>query len=611
MPAEVAVPGLVPHDRRRASFADPAEVEEYARTLAAFERGEISSEDWRVFRLGRGNYPQRQEDDSQMLRVKIPQGILDAEQLHALAEVADRHSRGFAHVTTRQNLQFHFVKLHEVEQALARLAEAGLTTREACGNTVRNVTACPFAGVAADEVFDVTPYAEALSRHFLRHPLGSGLPRKFKIAFEGCPEDHAFAAINDIGWQARLGPDGQRGFRVVAGGGTATLCASAPVLADFLPAGDLLRMAEAILRVYQRLGDYEHRKRNRMKYLIRTLGFESWRTEVEKELASVRAEGGPALPFDPQAAPLEVPPTWARPAPPDPAAIATRVRAAATRGPGLHPQVEPAAADAGAESSWRASNLRPQKQPGFALAIVTLPLGDITAEQLRVLAELAGAYGDGTVRTTHDQNLVLRFVRLDEASALYLRLRAAGLGQAGAGTAADVTSCPGAESCRLAVTQSRGLGRLLREHLAARADLVELAGSLDLKISGCPNGCGQHHVAGLGFQGSVRQLGGRALPQYFVMLGGGLSGGSASFGRLAAKIPARRVPQAMERLLALYAAERSPGESARAFLQRLELPRAKELLADLEAISEASALADDFVDPGDEGASAAPAPAEA
>jgi sulfite reductase beta subunit-like hemoprotein len=591
MPAEaIAVADTKGQGPGRRSFADPAEVEEFARVLSAFERGEISADDWRTFRLGRGNYPQRQ-DDAEMLRVKVPQGVLDAEQLRALADVAERRSRGFAHVTTRQNLQLHFVRQRDVEPALRRLAEAGLTTREACGNTVRNVTACPYAGVAAAEAFDVTPYAEALTRHLLRHPLGSGLPRKFKMAFEGCPDDHAFAAINDLGWHARLGPDGRRGFRVVAGGGTATLCTSAPVLVELLAAGDVLRLAEAVLRAFKRLGDYDHRKRNRMKFLVRALGWDAWKAEVERELEHVRAEGGPALPFDPEAPPEPSAPGGARPRPPEPADIAARVAAGAVRGPGLRPKLAE-----GEEAAWRATNLRAQRQGGYSIATVTLPLGDVTAEQLRALAELALSYGDGAVRTTHDQNLLLRWVRDEDVAGLHLRLRAAGLGHAGAGTIADVTSCPGAETCRLAVTQSRGLGRLLGDRLRPRADLAALAAGLDLKVSGCPNGCGQHHVAGIGFQGSVRQVGGRAAPQYFVMVGGGIGDGVATFGRLAAKIPARRVPEAVERLLALYAAERRAGEPARAFLQRVDLGLVKEQLADLETISDADAQSDDFAD---------------
>src|SRR5512143_2103210 len=224
--------------RSRPTFAHPSDLETFAQKLGKFERGEIASEEWRAFRLVHGTYGQRQDGDLHMLRVKVPEGVLLADQLLALADVAERHGRGFGHVTTRQNLQVHFVPLPEVPAALERLAAAGITTREACGNSVRNVTACPFAGVSPGEVFDVTPFAEALTGHLLRHPLSSSLPRKFKIAFEGCPEDHAEAAIHDLGFRARL-RDGRRGFAVHAGGGTATLPASAPLLLEFLPAGEL------------------------------------------------------------------------------------------------------------------------------------------------------------------------------------------------------------------------------------------------------------------------------------------------------------------------------------------------------------------------------------
>src|SRR5213078_2857986 len=219
--------------RARLTFANEAEIDEFVRTVEKYERGEMTPDQWRAYRLVRGTYGQRQAEDAQMLRVKIPQGVLTSDQLEALADVGERHSRGFGHITTRQNVQFHFVKLHDVEPAMRRLAEAGLTTREACGNSVRNITACPYAGVAADERFDVTPYAEALTRHLLRHPLSSTLPRKFKIAFEGCATDHVAIAINDLGFRAVAGPDGAhggRGFRVTAGGGTAILTTNAGVL---------------------------------------------------------------------------------------------------------------------------------------------------------------------------------------------------------------------------------------------------------------------------------------------------------------------------------------------------------------------------------------------
>src|SRR5262245_11048522 len=304
--------------RERRSFADVADIDEFVATLEKFERGEISADAWRRFRLVRGTYGQRQ-DDVQMLRVKIPQGFLTAPQLQSLADVAERYARGFAHVTTRQNVQFHFLQLADVETVMRRMADDGITTREACGNSVRNITACPYAGIATDEVFDVTPYAEALTRYLLRHPLSSVLPRKFKIAFEGCLEDHALASINDLGWVARIQEhDGRpaRGFRLTVGGGTSILPVSGRVLFEFLPAGEMLNVAEAIIRVYHRLGDHEHKHRNRMKFLIKTLGWERWRDEVLATLESVRQEGGAELPFDPESPPVETAPDWPVDAPP-------------------------------------------------------------------------------------------------------------------------------------------------------------------------------------------------------------------------------------------------------------------------------------------------------
>jgi sulfite reductase (NADPH) hemoprotein beta-component len=535
-----------------------------------------------------------------MLRVKIPQGVLAAEQLQALADVADRYSRGFGHITTRQNVQFHFVRLHDVEHALRRLEEGGLTTREACGNAVRNITACPYAGVAADERFDVTPYAEALTRYLLRHPLSSTLPRKFKIAFEGCTTDHVAVPINDLGFRAVLSPDGRgRGFLVTAGGGTSIMATSASVLHEFLPASEIVRVAEAVLRVFHRLGDYEHKQRNRMKFLIRAIGWTRWREEYDRELTACRLSGSvPALEIDPPES--ESAPEWPSTTAPSVSDIAAGVAGGRIDGPGLTPAIVPVYR-AGEEGyvRWRATNTRPQKQGGYVVATAAVPLGDLTSGQMRVLAELARAYGDGTVRVTSDQDLLFRWVRASDARSFFERLAAAGLGLAEAGTVADVASCPGAESCRLAVTQSRGLGRLLEEHLRARRDLIAAADGARIKISGCPNGCGQHHIATFGFQGSVRRVGARAVPQYFVMVGGGTTDRGAMFARLAAKIPARRIPDAVERLIALYAAERRDGESAPAFFARVELGRVRAVLADLEALTEAGASPADFVDLGE------------
>jgi sulfite reductase (NADPH) hemoprotein beta-component len=590
------------HGRARLSFASEADIDEFVATLERYERGELTPDQWRAFRLVRGTYGQRQSADAQMLRVKIPQGILTTPQLFALAEVGENYSRRFGHITTRQNIQFHFVKLHDVEPAMRILAAAGLTTREACGNSVRNITACPYAGVSPDERFDVSPYADALTRFLLRHRLSSTLPRKFKIAFEGCPEDHVATAINDMGFFAALGPNGERGFRVLAGGGTAIMCKSAGVLHEFMPASDIFRVAEAVLRVFHRLGDYQHKQRNRMKFMIKELGWDRWHDEYDCELAACRRDGTvPELRIDPPA--VEAKPTWDRDTAPSPPLIAARVSAAQPNGPGITPTLVPVYMPGDeAYVKWRATNVRPQKQFGYVLATATVPLGDMTSEQMRVIGELAQAYGDGTVRVTPDQDLVFRWVPVGEARELYKRLSAASLGLAEASTIADVASCPGAESCRLAVTQSRGLGRVLEDYLRAKPELVAAADGARIKISGCPNGCGQHHIATIGFQGSVRRLGARAVPQYFVMVGGGTTATGASFARTAAKVPARRVTEALERLIAFYQREKQDGESAPQFFQRVPLEAVTRELLDLQRLTEAEATPEDFVDLAETGA---------
>ena len=591
-----SIENLNTHGRARLSFASEADIDEFVATLEKYERGELTPDQWRAFRLVRGTYGQRQAADAQMLRVKVPQGVLTSEQLYALAEVGEKYSRRFGHITTRQNIQFHFVKLHDVEPAMRRLAEAGITTREACGNSVRNITACPYAGVAADERFDVTPYAEATTRYFLRHKLSAALPRKFKIAFEGCPDDHTAIAIHDLAFHAELGPDGTRGFRVMAGGGTALMCKSAGVVHEFMPVSEIFRVVEAILRVFQRLGDYQHKQRNRMKFMIKALGWDHWIQEYERELAWCRGEGAvPLLTIDPP--PVESAPNSRGSEAPSPSVIVSRVAAAPPTGPGITPQLTPVfLAGDEAYARWRATNVVPQKQFGYVIATATAPLGDLTSEQMRVLGELAAAYSDGMVRVTPDQNLVFRWVAIGDLRELYRRLAAASLGLAEASTVADVTSCPGAESCRLAVTQSRGLGRLLEDHLRARPDLIAAADGAHIKISGCPNGCGQHHIATIGFQGSVRRLEGRAVPQYFVMVGGGTTQYGASFARTAAKIPARRIPEVVERLIALYQREKSADESAPAFFQRVDLSRVTQALDDLQRLTPEDAVPLDFVD---------------
>jgi sulfite reductase beta subunit-like hemoprotein len=518
--------------------------------------------------------------------------------MRALAGVASRYSRGFCHVTTRQNIQYHFVLLKDAEVVMRELAAEGLTTREACGNSVRNITGCQYAGTSENEVFDPTPYAQALTRYFLRHPLAAALPRKFKIAFEGCAVDHAFASINDIGWRARIA-DGKKGFRVTVAGGTSILPVSGYVLYEFLPVEEMLNVAEAVVRVFHRFGDYEHRQRNRLKFTVKALGWDGFRSRFDEVLEEFRREGGARLPFDPDTVESERSPEWTPAEPPTLQAVAAAASTPVT-GPGIVPGTVKLAPLPDTYVRWMRSNVSRQRQDGYCHVIARLPLGDFTAGQMRVLADLADAYGDGTMRLTVDQNVLFRWVRKDSVDPLYQRLVAAGLGAPDAGTLSDVVSCPGAESCRLAVTQSRGLGRTFTEHLSARPDLVDLVPSGHIKISGCPNGCGQHHVASIGFQGSVRKVGSRAVPQYFVLVGGGCSDeGVAHFGKVVSKVPVNRLHDALDRLLNLYRDNREGEEELGAFFRRVPPALATDALKDLAQLLPNEMTEADLIDLGE------------
>lgn len=561
-----------PHPARL-RFADPSDLDGFVEALAAFERGELTSDDWKRFRRLRGVYDQRQDGRS-MIRVKVPGGAIGADQLRTLAAVAERHAGGLAHVTTRQCFQLHFVPTAEVPLALAALAEGGLTTREACGDSVRNVTACPLAGVAHDEPFDVSPYLTALVRHFLRGPWSSKLPRKLKPSIGGCcGGDCSQAFINDLGFLATV-RDGAPGFRLVAGGGLGTLRRSAIVIEEFVPAAELLEAAEAIVRVHHLHGNRAQRTKARLKWVIEQLGADAVRALYREQRAAIAAEGG--RPY--QLAPVPPPPIRAR----------------------LPLAVEPLPDFA----AWSAAAVAPQRQPGFAVARLRLPLGDLSSAQLRALAAIVDAHGDGELRTTNDQDALLRWLPLDRLPAVHRALVAAGLDRTGAGTVADVTSCPGATSCQLAVTTSRGAARLLGDAIAA-ADFAAPA-DLGIKISGCPNSCGQHHVAAIGLQGGVRKLGGRAVPQYLVHVGGATTATGARFGRLVAKVPARRLPAVVARLAALVTREGRAGESSSDTLARLDDAAITAALGALPELTVADVTDDDFtdLDDGDARASA-------
>lgn len=549
----------------RLDFSDESDVDSFVAALEQFEKGELSSDDWKKFRRLRGVYEQRQGGRA-MIRAKLPGGIAGPRQLHAIADAAERHSSGIAHVTTRQCFQLHFVPAAEVETALRTLADGGITTREACGDSVRNFTACPLAGVAAEEPFDVRPYLEALARHFLRGPWSSRLPRKFKPSIGGCcGTDCSQAYINDLGVLVRT-RDGEPGFQIVAGGGLSTLRRSAIVLEEFVPAAELLEAAEAVVRVFHHNGNRDNRAKARIKWVIEKLGADRVRELYQEQRALIRAEGG--RPYTPE--------------PVRPPRLPARLPLASTPAPGF--------------AAWAAAAARPQKQPGFSTVRIRLPLGDMTSAQLRAIAAIIDAHGEGEARTTNDQNLVLRWIADDRLPLVHQALVGAGLERVGASTVQDVTSCPGGTSCQLAVTTSRGAGKLLGDFLAERADLRALVPDLTIKVSGCPNSCGQHHIAGIGLQGGVRKIAGKAVPHYLLHVGGGHGRDGARFGRLIAKVPARRLPLALERLIALAARERRDGEPTNDVLARLADDVLGAALGDVPELLAADVSDADFVD---------------
>lgn len=547
-------------------FSSPADIDEFVSKLEAFEKGELGPDQFRAYRLTRGVYGQRQPD-VQMLRIKVPGGLLGKDQLDAIADIADTHSRGFAHITTRQNFQLHFIKMKEAEPAMHRADQAGLTTREACGNSVRNVTACERAAVCTDAAFDVSPYQEATVRYFLRHPLAATLPRKFKIAFSGCATDCAYAAIHDLGFIAKS-QDGVAGFKVVVAGGLSTLPMSAIVLHDFVPAAEIARVGESILRVFDRLGNRDNKHRARLKYVLKKLGEEGFRAKYQEIRAEVDAEARAELklPENPQRTPA--------------------------------PPVELAGRESGVYPppgylQWRAASVVDQRQDGYTAVYVRLKLGDINSAQMRAFGPLIEKYGDGSAYLTIDQNLMIPFVDKRSLPAIYVALKELGLAELGIHTAKDVTSCPGAETCNLAVTSSRQLASAISDRLDQPdvQHLQGLAGTV-IKLSGCPNSCGQHHIADLGFHGAAKKENGKTYPMYQLHLGGGVDENGAYFGRQVVKLAARRVPEAVVKLLALYEAERAEGETPKSFFKRVDGKRVVAALGDLVGNFQAGEEAD-------------------
>ena len=515
-------------------------------------------------RRGLTKGPDTEFDAPGMQRIKFPFGKLTAEQLEVLADCAEEYSNGILHITTRQDVQLHFVDIEDTPDMHRRLASVGITTREACGNSVRNVTGCPYAGICHHEAFDISPYANAEMRFLLGHRDVQDFGRKFKIAYSGCAADAlgcGRAMMHDLGFIAAVRTiDGRemRGFRVVVGGGLGPVPHVAKELYDFLPASEMLPISQAIARVYARHGEKRNRNKARIKFLVAQLGLDEFKRLVEAERAVL----------EPDAQWTELAPAGAPVSESLPSPVTDGLNAPA---PGFE--------------EWRRTNVYTPRQEGFVAALINLPLGDLTARQARRLADIVRTYTADALRTTADQNVLLRWIHREDLAAVYNSLKDAKLALNGAMTIADVTTCPGTDTCKLGIASSRGLGAELRRHLDERAlQFDPVVKDVHVRVSGCPNSCGLHHIGDIGFYGSSRNVGAYKVPHFQVILGGSLERNAANYGLAIGAVPSKRAPETVDRLLGFYAAERTNGESFREWVLRVGKKAIKERLQDLMTV---------------------------
>ena len=525
--------------------------------------GEIVNDLFKPFRLQYGIYGQRQPG-VQMVRIKIPFGGLTANQLRRIAELAERYATGVGHVTTRQDIQLHFVELKDVPTIMRGLAEVGVTTREACANTVRNVTGCHLAGVCQDEVFDITPYAKTVAFHLLRNPLNQSLPRKFKIAFSGCQRDCALTPIHDIGLLAVKREDGVIGFRMVAGGGLGSAPRIAQVLRDFTPMEELLPSIEAVIKVFDTLGNRKNRNKARLKFVIEKLGFAEFKRRWEEAFIAM----GHARPSQ---QPLNLLQHEDQPA----SLIMPTSLHAKSNGALRNGEVNGAHQDT-PFGRWKRTNVVRQKQEGYVAAVIKLFMGDLTAEQMLFVADLAERYSNGNIRTTINQNMIIRWIPEAKIADLYDDLSSQGLSDPGAELVEDIIACPGTDTCGLGITSSKGLARALAEVFPAGRVPEDLTG-VSVKISGCHNSCAQHHIATIGLHGVGKRIGQHTAPFYELHLGGKVNG-TAKIGQMTVKLPAKAVSAAMTHLIEVYRRDRQSGEGLPAFIDRVGKNALKEEL---------------------------------
>ena len=534
-----------------------ADIDKFRQKLAEYHSGELPEDVFRVFRLTNGIYGQRQGGTNQMVRVKVPYGSMTPEQLEMMGYISERYSRGWGHITTRQNIQFHFIQLDDIPDVMEHMASVGLTSREACGDTVRNIQGCHLAGACPQEVLDITQWAEAAYQHFVRNPIGQRLPRKFKINFSGCATDCGQAMFNDAGViaVARTLDDGtvERGFRVYIAGGLGATPHPALALEEFTSRDELMPTIEALLRVFNEAGNRDNKLRARMKWLVDTLGFE----EVQRRVMASRKFLVASSTW-PGGIPAEVVEHGDDPAAPTTDGEITKIGQGIDPRPvsigGLSPYVR-----------WHEANVVRGLANGTVSAYSYAELGDITADQFRALATIQREF-DAGVRLTNRQNVVFRDLTDDQLPAIFERLDAIGMAQPGAELSRDVVACPGADTCNLAVTQSRGLAKAIGDKLEEEG-LAEVGG-IRINISGCTNSCGQHHASDIGFFGAERRANGRSAPGYQMLLGGYVGDEQIHFGDKALRLPAKNAAEGAVRVIRRFAAEREAGEMFRSWLDR-------------------------------------------
>ncbi|CAM3635882.1 HEPN domain-containing protein [Flavobacterium chungbukense] len=542
------------------------EIIELEKKIHLFRGGKIDDERFRSLRLARGIYGQRQEG-VQMIRIKLPYGKVTSEQLVRITQVSDEYSTGRLHITTRQDIQIHYVSLDRTPELWADLAKDDITLREACGNTVRNITGSELAGVDVNEPFDVSPYAHGLFQYLLRNPICQEMGRKFKISFSSSDEDTALSYLHDLGFIPKI-KDGQKGFKIMFGGGLGSQPAHAELLSEFVPVNEIIPTAEGIIRIFDRYGERAKRMKARMKFLIKEMGKDAFLDLVEKEKKAIAFE------------------TY-------------EIDTTAFDGPIPEPLLEVPQVtieDTAAYEAWKKSNVIKQKQDGYYAIGIKVLLGDFYTDKARLLADLIKNYGANELRFSLRQNIVIRHIKEENLPFFYQELAKLDFVQLGYNSVGDITACPGTDTCNLGIASSTGIAEELERVLTAEYPQYLNNREIEIKISGCMNACGQHNMSAIGFQGMSINSGKLVAPALQVLLGGGrLGNGAGRFADKVIKIPSRRGPDALRTILNDFDANAN-GEK---FLNYYDLKGEKYFYEILKPFADVTNLTEaDFVDWG-------------